>query len=95
MCWYTYTSDSDWIIDSLDSSNSVFVATGGSGHAYKFLPVIGRLVADRVEGKLAPELVEKFSMHRDRGAFKNWGWSDTPRELDLTTLAESDDLAAT
>ena len=94
MCWYTYTPDSDWIIDSLDSSNSIVVATGGSGHAYKFLPVIGRLVADRIEGKLAPELMEKFSIHRDRGVFRSWGWLDTPRELDLTTLCESSDLAA-
>jgi len=92
LCWYTYTSDSDWIIDNLGEDENLFVASGGSGHGYKFLPVLGRLIASRIEGTLPPDLVEKFSSKRDRGAFKNWGWFAQPRELAEQELCESVDL---
>jgi sarcosine oxidase / L-pipecolate oxidase len=40
------------------------MATGGSAHAWKFLPTIGDWVADSIEGKLEPELAEKWSFDR-------------------------------
>ena len=40
------------------------LATAGSGHAYKFLPVIGRLVADRIDGSMSPDLQSKFAVDR-------------------------------
>lgn len=40
------------------------MATGGSAHAWKFLPLIGDWVLDSVEGKLDPELAEKWSFNR-------------------------------
>lgn len=36
--------------------SGLFLATGGSGHAYKFFPVIGDKVVDALEGRLEPEL---------------------------------------
>jgi hypothetical protein len=59
----------------------------------QFLPVIGRLVADRIEGKLEKELEEKFSVRRDRGPFVNWGWFEEPRELSGVELCTEEDLA--
>jgi sarcosine oxidase / L-pipecolate oxidase len=32
------------------------VATGGSGHGFKFFPVIGDKIADAIERRLDPEL---------------------------------------
>jgi len=32
------------------------LATAGSGHAFKFLPVIGRLVADIIQGASDPSV---------------------------------------
>lgn len=40
------------------------MATGGSAHAWKFLPCIGDWVVDSVAGKLEPALAEKWSFGR-------------------------------
>lgn len=48
-CLYTNTEDEDFIIDFLpESSKSVVVATGFSGHGFKFVPVIGKILRDLV-----------------------------------------------
>ncbi|KAJ5304327.1 uncharacterized protein N7443_003987 [Penicillium atrosanguineum] len=45
-CWYTDTPATDFIVDYHPSSQgTLFVASGGSDHAFKFLPVIGDKVA--------------------------------------------------
>jgi hypothetical protein len=62
MCAYADTPTGDWIVDFCpardgggewrggddDDDGSLFLATGGSGHAFKFLPVLGAGVAARV-----------------------------------------------
>jgi sarcosine oxidase / L-pipecolate oxidase len=35
LCWYLDTPDEDWIIDEVAGYGSLFIATGGSGHAFK------------------------------------------------------------
>ncbi|EEP82478.1 conserved hypothetical protein [Uncinocarpus reesii 1704] len=61
ICWYSDTPRGDFLITHHPSFNSLFLATGGSGHAFKFLPVIGDKVVDALEGKLDPELKELWS----------------------------------
>lgn len=53
---YIYSPKGDFIVTSHPSYPQLFLATGGSGHAYKFFPLIGDKVVDALEGKLAPEL---------------------------------------
>ncbi|KAI4740643.1 hypothetical protein E4T50_08928 [Aureobasidium sp. EXF-12298] len=44
-CWYTDTPTLDFIVDFHPSyGKSLFVATGGGDHAFKFLPIIGEKV---------------------------------------------------
>ena len=43
----------------------LFLATGGSGHGYKFLPVIGQKIVACVEGRCAPEFKEKWAWPKD------------------------------
>jgi sarcosine oxidase/L-pipecolate oxidase len=38
-----------------DYSN-LFLATGGSGHGYKFFPVLGEKIVDALERRLDPQL---------------------------------------
>ncbi|THH03815.1 hypothetical protein EW145_g5985 [Phellinidium pouzarii] len=64
LCWYTDSPDSDWIIDIHPDDSGLALVTSGSGHGYKFLPVIGRLAADRLEGKMATEVQKKFAIDR-------------------------------
>ena len=50
MCLYCDTWDGDFWIASDPERLGLVVATGGSGHAFKFAPVLGALVADALEG---------------------------------------------
>ncbi|KAK6534507.1 hypothetical protein TWF281_005824 [Arthrobotrys megalospora] len=52
LCWYTDTPTGDFIVSYHPTIDRLFLATGGSGHAFKFLPVLGEKVADGIEGKL-------------------------------------------
>jgi len=60
ICWYTDTPRGDWIIDHHPNYDGLFVATGGSGHAYKFLPVVGEKIVDCMLGKREGELAERW-----------------------------------
>ncbi|KAJ3229734.1 hypothetical protein HDU78_008879 [Chytriomyces hyalinus] len=51
LCWYCDAWDGNFYIDAVPGRSGLFVATGGSGHAFKFTPVIGDIVADVIEGK--------------------------------------------
>ncbi|CAG8418529.1 unnamed protein product [Penicillium salamii] len=51
LCWYSDTSQGDFILDYHPQYRNLFVATGDSGHAFKFLPVLGHYIADMFEGK--------------------------------------------
>lgn len=53
---------------------------------WQFLPVIGRLVADSVEGKLDPLLVRKFAPDREIGQRE----LKTSRALSVTELKEEE-----
>ena len=35
LCWYLDTPDENWVIDEVADHSSLFIATGGSGHAFK------------------------------------------------------------
>ncbi|KAK6528934.1 hypothetical protein TWF694_004163 [Orbilia ellipsospora] len=58
LCWYTDTPTGDFLVSYHPTVERLFVATGGSGHAFKFLPVLGEKVADAIEGKLEDKLKE-------------------------------------
>ncbi|KAH7033459.1 FAD dependent oxidoreductase [Microdochium trichocladiopsis] len=62
MCWYTDTAKGDFVVDNHPSVEGVFFATGGSGHGFKFLPVLGRYLADCFEDKASPEIREKWRL---------------------------------
>lgn len=51
VCLYCDSFDDDLWIDEDPDRTGLIVAAGGSGHGFKFTPMIGRLVADVVEGR--------------------------------------------
>ncbi|CDO94462.1 unnamed protein product [Kluyveromyces dobzhanskii CBS 2104] len=67
ICWISDTSNSDFIVDKVPNTKNVYVCCGDSGHAYKFLPNIGKYVQQKIEGTLAPALAHKWR-YRD----SNW-----------------------
>ncbi|KDQ51628.1 hypothetical protein JAAARDRAFT_163427 [Jaapia argillacea MUCL 33604] len=66
MCWDTESFDFNWIISPHPSSTRLFIATAGSGHTFKNLPVVGKYVADCVEGNLPSDLREAWRWRPDR-----------------------------
>jgi glycine/D-amino acid oxidase-like deaminating enzyme len=69
ICLYSDTWDGHFWIARDPGREGLVVATGDSGHGFKFGPVLGAIVADAVEGKKNP-LAEKFrwrpEVHPDR-----------------------------
>lgn len=51
VCLYCDTLDEHFWIDHHPETEGLFVAAGGSGHGFKFAPMLGDLVADAVERK--------------------------------------------
>ncbi len=49
LCLYCEAAGGDFLIDRHPDLAGLVVAAGGSGHAFKFAPVLGELVADVVE----------------------------------------------
>ena len=47
-CMFTNTPDEHFIIDSLPGVEEVLVVSACSGHGFKFVPVVGEIVADLV-----------------------------------------------
>jgi glycine/D-amino acid oxidase-like deaminating enzyme len=54
ICLYCDAIDGDFLIAADPEREGLVVASGGSGHGFKFAPVIGELVADAVEGRTNP-----------------------------------------
>ena len=67
------TTTRDGNCDNGTIRGSLFIATGGSGHGFKFLPVLGEEVLKILEGRAYdPELKEKWRW-REEGVKKNEG----------------------
>lgn len=56
LCFYADSWDGDFYIGQVPGYQGLTVATGGSGHAFKFAPLLGDWIADAVEGVENPDL---------------------------------------
>lgn len=79
ICWYTDTRSGDWLITHHPKYKGLFVATGGSGHAYKFLPTIGERIVDVMQGRdrdaLGKEMRQRWAWPEQR-AKQDHVWTD-------------------
>ncbi|KAI0103260.1 FAD dependent oxidoreductase-domain-containing protein [Nemania sp. FL0031] len=77
VCWYTDTQAGNFIISPHpDHDGSLFIATGGSGHAFKFFPVIGDKIVDAIGGCLDPELKALWAWPDE--AVQKFAWEIRP-----------------
>ncbi|KAG4258947.1 hypothetical protein FPRO03_13413 [Fusarium proliferatum] len=51
VCWCTDSPDAHWLIDRHPIHKDLLLATGDSGHAFKMFPIIGKYIADALEGR--------------------------------------------
>jgi sarcosine oxidase/L-pipecolate oxidase len=77
VCWYTDTFDNHFVVDYVPGDDGLFVATGGSGHAFKYLPNIGNWIVDVLEG-----------VGEERPAVKSWKWRSLGQDKPVNTLME-------
>ncbi len=63
-CMYTMTPDEHFIIDHHPRHSNVVLASGFSGHGFKFSSVVGEVVADLVLGKPSEFDLNLFSIKR-------------------------------
>ncbi len=63
-CMYTRTPDENFIIDNHPSNNNVIIASGFSGHGFKFASVIGEVVADMALEKTPEFNLSLFAIDR-------------------------------
>jgi len=66
-CWYTDSLDNDFLISRVPSQDGLMVCSGGSGHGFKFLPILGREVVRIIESRGLDDLNEYG---------RKWQWRD-------------------
>jgi sarcosine oxidase/L-pipecolate oxidase len=72
ICWYTDTRSGDFLISYHPQYKGLFVATGGSGHAFKFLPVIGDSIVECVLGNTPEDFRGKWEWPAERVPEELW-----------------------
>jgi sarcosine oxidase / L-pipecolate oxidase len=53
LCFYCDTQDENFWLANDPNRSGLTVASGGSGHGFKFAPILGPMIADTVEGQKA------------------------------------------
>lgn len=72
ICWYADTRDGDFLISYHPKYEGLFVATGGSGHGFKFLPVIGEKILECVMGRTPEDFRGKWEWPAQRLEEERW-----------------------
>ncbi|KAK6371363.1 hypothetical protein LTS17_009094 [Exophiala oligosperma] len=97
LCWYTDSFDNHYVVDDVPGQNAVMVATGGCGHAFKYLPNLGKWIVDIMEGVGAERtLVQRWrwrSLRADQTPFNVlMKGSDSPTAIKNVSWSKDADL---
>jgi glycine/D-amino acid oxidase-like deaminating enzyme len=60
-CMYNLSTSNDFLLDFHPEMRSVFLATAGSGHGFKFGSILGKIVLDRLDGIESDRWAPQFS----------------------------------
>lgn len=77
ICWDAMTPDGGWLIDHHPEIQGLSVATGGSGHGFKFLPIVGQFICealDLVTVEAAGSFTTGSTDSRKRQMREKWKW---------------------
>ncbi|RAK93702.1 fructosyl amino acid oxidase [Aspergillus costaricaensis CBS 115574] len=86
LCWDADTADRHFLISPHPNHQGLYVAAGGSAHGFKFLPVLGKYIADLLEGNLESDIAQQWQWRAGQTVTaKNLAHQDPELELsDLT-----------
>ncbi|KAF2966726.1 hypothetical protein GQX73_g6828 [Xylaria multiplex] len=94
LCWYTDSIDNSFVVDFVPGRPRVAVCSGGSGHGFKFLPILGREVVKILEGKGDQTVYGQMWKWRASTAEKRNGLEEGeegPRALEKQQMASRED----
>lgn len=94
LCWYTDSIDNSFVVDFVPGRSRVAVCTGGSGHGFKFLPILGREVVKILEGKGGQTVYGQMWKWRTSAAETRNGLEEGeegPRVLEKQQMASRED----
>ncbi|KAJ5657437.1 FAD dependent oxidoreductase [Penicillium longicatenatum] len=61
LCWFADTNDSDFIVDYIpETSSSIILLSGDSGHGFKMFPIVGSWVTDLLSATDAKQSVARW-----------------------------------
>ncbi len=60
------TPNQDFIISPHPRCENLYIATGGSFHGWKFLPIIGKYVVQMLDGTLDEDIAKRWAWDRDQ-----------------------------
>ncbi|KAI1388106.1 FAD dependent oxidoreductase [Hypoxylon trugodes] len=94
LCWYTDSIDNSFVVDFVPGCPGVAVCSGGSGHGFKFLPILGREVVKILEGKGSQTVYGQMWRWRSSSESKRNGLEEGeegPRVLSKQAMASEAD----
>ncbi|KAI1352597.1 FAD dependent oxidoreductase [Xylaria sp. FL0043] len=94
LCWYTDSIDNSFVVDFVPGRPRVAICSGGSGHGFKFLPILGREVVKILEGKGDQTVYGQMWKWRTSAATKRNGLEEGeegPRVLEKQRMASRED----
>ncbi|XRM42953.1 hypothetical protein ABZX51_006162 [Aspergillus tubingensis] len=75
ICWCADTANREFIIDRHPQHKSLILGCGASGRGYKYLPSIGSLIVDAMEGKVPQKVHDLIKWSPEIASDRDW--SDT------------------
>ncbi|KAI0906168.1 FAD dependent oxidoreductase [Ustulina deusta] len=94
LCWYTDSIDNSFVVDFVPGRPRVAVCSGGSGHGFKFLPILGREIVKILEGNGDQTVYGRMWKWRASNAEKRNGLEEGeegPRVLEKQRMASRED----
>ncbi|KAF2685814.1 FAD dependent oxidoreductase [Lentithecium fluviatile CBS 122367] len=77
LCWVADTDNSDFIIDYVpETSSSVILLSGDSGHGFKMFPIVGRWVNDLLSAADGKQRIARWRWRSGKPARSNAGQED-------------------
>ncbi|CAA17815.1 L-pipecolate oxidase [Schizosaccharomyces pombe] len=69
ICYYTDTADAEFVFDYHPDYENLFVCTGGSGHGFKFFPILGKYSIGCMFRELEEPLLKKWRWKKENLEF--------------------------
>ncbi|KAF7534342.1 hypothetical protein G7054_g6326 [Neopestalotiopsis clavispora] len=97
LCWYTDSIDNSFVVDFVPGKDRILVCSGGSGHGFKFLPILGRELVQIIEGNSENKVYSQMWKWRRSSSSKSNGLEEGeagPRVLSKQAMANESDWGA-